>query len=303
MVDAYLTAHRGLVEADLESKTEWVGHRLLVLADENSGQVNLSWDEYLELCGCNNVGSARRHLTRLAAADLIHYSTSAHVYVTWMAWMTARTRPQGRVDAPGTARGRAEVDGDEAGARWGQRVDAQGEEGARRGQRVDAQGEEEDAPGAARGRAGVRVDAPGAARGRAETGSVLLVSQLVDPEERTNYLTNCDAVNGDREWQRRLALLTDPEVGLDRGIAAELARRHPFETLLRQVMSWRRDVAVGRVRGSGALVHRIQNGFGASVLEEDRSTLLYRRHVTEETEEEARLRAYVPEEYADIIVR
>jgi len=114
----YHEAHRALVGAGVEAKTELVGHRLLALVGDN-GQVNMTWEEWLALCGCDNVNASRRHLSRLMAAGLIHYSTNDYVYVTWLAWMdvddgtpraeTARPRADLRAHALPAARPRAET--------------------------------------------------------------------------------------------------------------------------------------------------------------------------------------------------
>ena len=75
-----------------------------------------------------------------------------------------------------------------------------------------------------------------------------------------------------------MALLTDEEVGIDVATARWLAARTSFDELVRQVMSWKRQLDGGMVHGSGALVHRIKQGYGASVTEKDRGSALYRRH-------------------------
>ena len=289
----YRTAHQGLVNGHLGAKTQLVGHRLLSMAGDN-GQVNLAWESFCALCECDNINAARRHLTRLADAGLIHYSTNEYVYVTWLAWMVdaqpavrERAGPvaEVRVDAQPAARGRAEPVSEV-------RVDAQP---AARGRAEGAAWESEDRRAGAQERSEVRASAPSAARGRARGGTTY-VRQLVSPpdlEGGTNELTAGEAA-------RAVALLTDSEVGLDMRKAEALAAVVSFEEIVRQVFTWRREVMVGKVSGQGALVHRIRSRFGASVTDADRRSALWRRHVGPPGDGDGR--DYMPAEYRDIIL-
>lgn len=98
------------------------------------------------------------------------------------------------------------------------------------------------------------------------------------------------------EQRRSVALLTDVEVGLDGGMAWPVAQRVCFEELVRQVMTWRRQLSGGMVTGSGALVHRIKERFGAMVTDDDRKSALFRRHHPkwEEDDERERRGSYLP---------
>ena len=266
--DRYRRAHGAICEALLPPSTELVAHRLLAMVrlDEGTGQVNMTWEELARLTGCENVNAARRHLSRMAAAKLVHYSTNDFVYVTWLEWM---------VDAP-PARPRA------SSVAPARQVDEVVEH------EIDLFGSA-DAPGAARGRSDLREGAPLAARGRAGYSHArLLVSQSVDPTPVTgvdNKLTNMPKLPGLGldEQRRSVALLTDAEVGLDSRMAWHLAQRVSFEELVRQVMTWRRQLSGGMVSGSGALVHRIKERFGAMMTDEDRRTGLYIRHHPDES--------------------
>lgn len=261
--DRYRRAHRAICEAALPSSTELVAHRLLTMVgqDEGSGQVNMSWEVLAELTGCENVNAARRHLSRLLAAKLIHYSTNDYVYVTWLEWMIEALPARPRAGSSALARQMEEVVEHE----------------------IELFGSA-DAPAAARQRADQRVGAPLAARGRAGYSHArLLVSQSVDPTPATgvdNKLTNMPKLPGLSldEQRRSVTLLTDVEVGLDSKMAWHLAQRVCFEELVRHVMSWRRQVNNGMVSGPGALVHRIRERFGAMVADDDRKSALFRRH-------------------------
>lgn len=251
------------------------------------------------LTGCENVNAARRHLTRLSAAKLVHYSTNDYVYVTWLAWMDFD------VCSHVPALQISKEDGEPA------RERASSSAPARRSDEVIEHEihlfGEIDAPLPARGRAGQRADAPVAARGRAgHSHTRLLVSQSVDPiGHRLGDLLTDSAAGIDLDEQRRgVALLMDGEVGLDAAAAWRLAQGNSFGELARQVMTWKRQIQGGMVSGAGALVHRVQEGFGATITDEDRKSALYRRHHPDwrEEEERAKRKSYVPDEYADIII-
>lgn len=96
-----------ICSAGLAAATERIATRLLILAGE-AQQINLTWEAYLDLAGINNVNAARRHLSRLARAGIIHYSTNDYIYVTFLATLraaeSAPTRPDERADAPPAAR-------------------------------------------------------------------------------------------------------------------------------------------------------------------------------------------------------
>ena len=270
--DRYRRAHGAICEALLPPSTELVAHRLLAMVrlDEGTGQVNMTWEELAMLTGCENVNAARRHLSRLSAAKLIHYSTNDYVYVTWLEWMVgmngdaAPARPRASSSAP--ARQVDEVMEPEIELLGGANVADQ------------------------------RVGALVAARGRAGYSHArLLVSQSVHSSSQVsdNKLTDMPKLPGLSldEQRRSVALLTDAEVGLDAKMAWHLAQRVCFEELVRHVMSWRRQVKGGMVSGSGALVHRIRERFGAMVADDDRKTALYRRHHPNWHEEESRQRS------------
>ncbi len=79
-----------LIAAELPAATERVALRLLARSEvtaSGQGLLVMGWDEYGELCGRANRNAARRHLTALGKAGLLHYSTDAgseRLYVTWL---------------------------------------------------------------------------------------------------------------------------------------------------------------------------------------------------------------------------
>lgn len=279
----YRSAHVAVGGAELPPSTARVAHALLACADLNTGQVNMTWEELASVTGCENVNAARRHLGRMQGSKLIHYSTNDYVYVTWLAWLR-----DGANDGDGMAGGQSN-DVDVARSRADSSAPTR-----QLDKEVDQESElfgEADAPVVARRRAARRAGALAVARGRAGQSHArgLFVSQstnqLQGKGEQTNKPT---AAIASTEQARSVALLMDGEVGLSLGVAWELAARHRFEELVRQVMSWRRQMAAGMVSDSGALVHRIRQGFGATVTDADRVSGLYRRHCGDEVEVEQR---------------
>lgn len=76
-----------VVDAELPHATERVATRLLTLAEwtpSGHGHIVLSWEEFGALCNRANRNAARRHLTALAKAGLIHYSSGEQIYITWL---------------------------------------------------------------------------------------------------------------------------------------------------------------------------------------------------------------------------
>ena len=106
----YHTILDNLIAADLPASTERVAIRLLQAAHEETGSLTLSWDDYLALAHNKNVSAARRHLTALSKAGVLHYSTNELIYVQFLAWTdieTARPRAVSVQDDTQTARPRA----------------------------------------------------------------------------------------------------------------------------------------------------------------------------------------------------
>ena len=77
-----------IVEADLPPATERVALRLAALADwtpSGHGLLVFSWDDFCTLCNRPSRASARRHLSMLTKAALLHYSTDGDdIYLTWI---------------------------------------------------------------------------------------------------------------------------------------------------------------------------------------------------------------------------
>jgi hypothetical protein len=77
-----------------------------------------------------------------------------------------------------------------------------------------------------------------------------------------------------------VALLMDPDVGLDQTLAITLAQTYPFEQIRRQVFRLVRDRAAGKVKSPGAITARLARSFAATITEQDRASPLWARHAT-----------------------
>ena len=239
--------------ASLPAKTERNAWRLLALAGEENGHITLTWPDLCALCDSLHNGAARRHLSRLVQAGIIHYSSNEYIYISFLAWPPAdpsravSARPRAE-----TARGRAEDE-------------------------PDADPSDE-AP--ARGRAETARGRAETARGRAEKNAykeLMFVCLFVDP---TTPLS--EIINKQTDKQRSAyELLIDPDIAIEPLIAADLAAGYTLEDIQRQTWAWLRDMDNGRVTSAGALINRIRSGFSArSVSAEDQQSALWLRHFT-----------------------
>lgn len=245
---------RRVIAADLPSATESVAFRLILRASPDVGQVNLTWDEFTALVGCDSKGNARRHLINLAKHKLIHYSINDNVYVTWLAWLMEDMDydPYARAK---NARGRSKN------ARTGSDFAREDSEEAIRAKNARERSEN--------------------ARERSEnarTGSdfVTLSSSSSSSETDSEYAFREDLVSKARQMLR--------ECGIYPADAERLSQDYPFEILREHIFTWRNDKTA---KGPGSLKHRIEHNFNRSPLTaEDRKTLLYWKYRTPEEQVE-----------------
>ncbi len=272
-------------DANLSAPAYRTAIRLLRLAHPDNGYVRLSHDEMAVFCGTDKPGTVRAHLAQLAAANLITYRRNSDVHVHWHGWLpdvlseTSNSRAQ-------TNNSRAQIA--EPGS---PETDVLSETNNSRAQTNKSRAETSNS------RAQIA---------RPHTRDVCLsVCQSTTPstDEVTDRQTDTPEPN---ERNRSIALLTDVDVGIDAAIAGQLATCYRFEYLLRQTMTYRRQLATGKAQGPGALLTRIKRGWGSTITEDDRHSELWQRHVPREVDdadgEAARRRKYVPAEYADVII-
>jgi hypothetical protein len=281
-------ALRQINQCDLPAKTKVNATALLEQAHPENGYACLPWQTVCELFGVTSQAVARRHLGYMHEVNLVHYSSNGDglVYVTFKAWT-----PAARVDArkqsknsTESARGRAET------VEKMYSPESADDDGAR----VDARKEYKNSTETVE-----KIDSTYTrTRARSVRSFVRNPSSTDTENERTNEQTPEPA-----EQARSQALLTDPDVGLDAALAGELAAAYGFDYLLRHVCEWRRQLAAGTVRSRGALLTRIKRRFAAAIIESDRASPLFRRHVPhEETaadDEEERRRKYDPAYWAE----
>lgn len=262
-----------ILAADFGEATRTVAFRLLRMAGEN-GQVNLTWTIFCRICDTPSIPSARRHLTDLAKAGLIHYSTNDYVYVTFKAFLrvgSQNLRTGTQILAPDGSAG--EPVGDAAG-----------------------EPETENAKGFANSAHGFANFANGRAVS-SYAGGGWLVGSNPDPCEDQDQPTNHPAHATAPKLEPGVAeLLADPLIGLN-GPAVRAAMGLPLEEALLICLRWRADFDTGRCDGVGALLHRLRQRWRPpSLTEMDRQHELYRRHGGALERER-----YFPAEYRDVI--
>mgnify|MGYP001012010647 CR=1 FL=1 len=268
-------------DANLPAPHYRTARRLLDLVDDG-GQVKISRRAMMDLCQTDAEGTMRSHLGALKAAGLIHFSTNAAVYVAFLAFPTVDGMLAERAstrDLPAPTRVlpvQEPCDAPENGdVVLVERAPTRDLPASTRVQR---------APPHTRVRSFVRSDP----------------TTLLGDQKRTNEHAGTEPLSA--EQVRAVALLTDVDVGLDAPTARRLAARHRFEELLRHVLTWRRELAAGKVVGTGALLTRIHRRFSAQLVDGDRDSDLWRRHVGVEDTQEERRQKYIPDEYRDIIL-
>ncbi len=274
--------------ADIKPLAYRAAIRLLRASNHETGMIWMTMEEAMDICLVNSVGSLRRLLGKLQQAGIIHYTTNGTVYVMFKAWSPDSTkRAPTRERRESNLTFRADDDPED-----GPENDANSKSENRRAKSENTRAKSENR------------------RAKSENGghTSLLVSSSISSDPETNELTsapkrrNETRPQSEEEYFRSVALLTDPEAGIDRETAEMMARAHRFDWLLMQVLAYRRDLARGQVDGTGALIWRINKRFGATIKPADRETELYKRHMRPVDEVEERRRKYLPDEYAGIII-
>lgn len=107
------------------------------------------------------------------------------------------------------------------------------------------------------------------------------------------------------DQNRAIALLTDPDFGMDVEAATLLARKYPFKQIRAHTFAVLRDLAAGKIRNVYVLGSRLRRGGFPKTTEADRSSALWRRHAADDDaidDEQRRRQRYVPDELAHIII-
>ena len=241
--------------ADLPATVYRTARRLLDLASED-GHVTLSKDEMMAVCGTASWGTVRGHLTQLATAGLIHYSTNSAVYVNFTRAEHASTRAD---YAPARAEHATNT-------------------GITRSERAPND------PSRAERAPVIAEHAPARAQHANQPSNTgWLVGWSNDPDPDTNQPTTDDPPDAG-DIDRTIALLTDPEIGLSVDAARQRAQEQPFASILRVVAGYWTDFQDGKVSSPGVLNHRLRSGWSAGPISaEFRRSPLCERHAPEET--------------------
>jgi hypothetical protein len=96
----HMSTHEAIVQINhsaLQPQTKLNAFQLLEQVDPNSGHITLTREELCALFEVGSDGAARRHLGRMQAAGIIHYSTNAAVYINFRAWIDPRLRVGARL--------------------------------------------------------------------------------------------------------------------------------------------------------------------------------------------------------------
>jgi hypothetical protein len=291
-------------DAELDAATYRTARRLLDRADAATGALRLTHEELRTLAGTDADATARRHLIKLQGLGIIAYRRNSVVDVWFADWLSDNVINGDHECAPVR-------DGDH------HMINVIT---TRSPSRTGDQPEVRDGDHQARRLITTRAPVRSLPHTHASAyGFSSLVSSLPTPNERelTNEPEPPEPQNDpeppplaipEEEQQRSLALLTDPDVGLDRRTAVQFAAQYEFSYLLTHVCVWRRELDGGKVRGNGALRTRIRKGFGGALSKTDRASPLFVRHATADEREpdgdseEARRHKYIPDEYRDIIL-
>lgn len=270
------------IESSLLSAAEYRLARRLLDRVSNQWTVYLTREQACTLCGTETWAGARKMLNRLADAGIIQLHTNNCAYITFL----------GRADL-GTQRAQN---------------DANRAESARP---TEPQPRQNDAP--ARQNGAFRADL---GTYRADLARVPRDQGSRDWDRDGRDIPSLPSEGGageDGQPKRRgpidpaesvrsVALLTDPDVGLSEAQAVEVAAKHPWQEVRRQVFRYMRDVEDGKAAGPGCLPYRIGHPrkFPAQLTEGDRASPLWQRHHSEEEtaamEAEERRRRYMVEE-------
>lgn len=249
-----------LSSADLPATVMRTGVRILMMAD-GFGRVRLTKAEAMAACETESLGTMRSHLTKLASAGVIHYSTNERVYVDFLAFFDDGSRAERANHDAERSNYDAERASDEA---------------------PDADFDTENEPRALSARKTALSDQITTLSAR---NSVVAHRSRVVRVELSNDLTNTDQItqlnpepptDPAQRWIFRL--LTDPEIDISPEKALDCARLHTPIYALRYVSNWwrKRDTL-----DPGALVWRMMN-FQKSrpgpVWSGFLETELYRRH-------------------------
>jgi hypothetical protein len=302
-----------LEEADLPAPMFRTAVRLARRTAPGASYVAVTYAEMAQICGTDSDNTVRGHLAGLSRVGLFTYQRNHAVHIWWKVIAERAVRASG--DQVATDGGDGLIAGRASRALDDQLPTSEGEglivERASRA--LDDQPLREDEKIDRSARVTRAERAPRAL----DDHPIGRIGRMVgrkddDPTYLPGGFGGADAETTRTELQQRaFALLTDAEIGLDAGTAAQLATRHGFELLQAHAFRFVRDRAAGSVRSPAIIATRLKREYAPGpLLAEDRTTELYRRHcasddgfdeITGMTTADRR-RMYCPPEYEGIIL-
>lgn len=259
-----------LEKAGLTASQYRTAVRLWRATEPGSSYTRLSYEEMMGVCGTESDHTTRGHLSALAAAGLLVYQRNHAVHV-W--WKVICGRAERALDAR-SARPQITEDADDMSSpRAGRAQRASTDHDDENGAEVRASGARDARPeSATRARRAPR--APTDHHIYINTGRE--VGRDLLPTYPPGGAGGDDGLTPDRE--RSLALLTDPEFGMDAPTATKLAQQYPFQQVRAHAFAVLRDVQAGRVQSVYVLPARLKRGGQPKILASDRASPLWGRH-------------------------
>ena len=296
---AYAVAVAQIETADLPAPVYRTARRLLDLAAQYDGDIIVDREEARQLCGSAADGTMRSHLIQPSRAGIIRYHTNGYVSVRFVSFHSGIPE-SGDVEQPGDnspdlppspTDSRAERSHTRAGRSHPHHPPRAGRSPTRAERSHDdgrALSDHRRAPSDQ-----IR------ALGDQNAPPLMNVMNGSPIQEDDHSFIQSPAAT---DQKRAEALLMD--VGIDGPMAAKMAAAAPVSEIVRQVAAWLPRYQAKQV-GHGSLVKRIfARRHAPDLSPEFLSGELYRRHFPEFAIDEAqsRRRAYLPDDFADLMV-
>ena len=221
----------------------------------DTGHLILTWAQLQALVGCTNRDAARRHLTALQKAGLIHYSTNEEVYIAFLAY---RHAPDLRVGAPDLRVDAPDLRVDAPDLRANGKVHAPDlpVNGKVRAPdlRVDAPKQRADAPD-------LRVDAPKqravGGKGGKEGWMERWINSFNDLMTDPSLLPSSYTRPGPAETEINEWMLRDDDVAIPVDLARHIAPLLRKDMIFGHAVAFLAERNAGRDQDTGALLHRL----------------------------------------------
>lgn len=265
-MELYFSIVEQIEQADLASTVYRTARRLLDMAISTRGHVVLSHERMMALCETDKKATMRSHLVQLSRAEIIHYSTNAAVYITFV---VIAERAQVIAQRSNSASERSQTNGDAEQTNPLRALSARNDRSAitddRSAREMIAERANDDA---------YTIYPHAGALG------IGLVGIHTTPSSE-DIPTNPELPELTVHQQRAYALLVDSEIGMNVETARSLCSKHTLLYVARQTATYWSERQAGAVNGAGALVNRLKPGSPfrpAPVSDEFRRSSLADRH-------------------------